>query len=243
MFAEYVALPIVPDSIESRPPPEPDILCRMQSGETTAFELGELSVKSFRQDHDTLTKTRTLLNKGVQGLEEPARSELLRRFSNACIRVQFDPTAVLRRRETVLPTLYKWLVTGDPPAGTLEADALPEAVGRVIQRVRILRPSPCLMIEPDFGIALTPPDLRVFYKKTHATYTSRRNVRSPMELLLHFWFPELGATDAWLLQYAQGIREEMDRSAFKRIWIFDVSKRTTEHALKFVYPLDRKSVV
>ena len=41
-FAERSGLPIVPNSIEKRCPPEPDLLCRFCDGESVAFELKEL---------------------------------------------------------------------------------------------------------------------------------------------------------------------------------------------------------
>jgi hypothetical protein len=41
-FAEAAGLRLVPDSIQSRPPPEPDILCTLENGERVAFELVRL---------------------------------------------------------------------------------------------------------------------------------------------------------------------------------------------------------
>ena len=38
-FTERSGLNIIPNSIEKRNPPEPDILCRISDGETVAFEL------------------------------------------------------------------------------------------------------------------------------------------------------------------------------------------------------------
>ncbi len=40
--SERSGLSIVPDSIEKRNPPEPDILCRLSDGESVAFELKEI---------------------------------------------------------------------------------------------------------------------------------------------------------------------------------------------------------
>ena len=41
-FVAQARLPVVPESIQKRDPPEPDILCRLKSGEQLAFELVEL---------------------------------------------------------------------------------------------------------------------------------------------------------------------------------------------------------
>jgi hypothetical protein len=38
-FAEIAALPVVPGSVQSCPPPEPDILCGIQGRGSVAFEL------------------------------------------------------------------------------------------------------------------------------------------------------------------------------------------------------------
>jgi len=40
--AANAGIDVVPDSVENRRPPEPDILCTLKSGETVAFELVEL---------------------------------------------------------------------------------------------------------------------------------------------------------------------------------------------------------
>ncbi|MBL0304435.1 MAG: hypothetical protein IPQ23_22540 [Cytophagaceae bacterium] len=41
-FVQMAGLPVVPGSVESRRPPEPDILCRYVHGEQVAFELVDL---------------------------------------------------------------------------------------------------------------------------------------------------------------------------------------------------------
>jgi hypothetical protein len=46
-FADRCGLPIVPGSAEKREPPEPDILCKLQTGETLAFELAEACAPEF----------------------------------------------------------------------------------------------------------------------------------------------------------------------------------------------------
>src|SRR3954471_644003 len=40
--AAIAGIEVVPDSVENRRPPEPDILCTLKSRETVAFELAEL---------------------------------------------------------------------------------------------------------------------------------------------------------------------------------------------------------
>lgn len=42
LFVQSADLPVLPRSIQSRPPPEPDILCQLEDGAFVAFELGEL---------------------------------------------------------------------------------------------------------------------------------------------------------------------------------------------------------
>ncbi len=41
-FVEAARLRVEPDSIQSRPPPEPDILCTLEHGTLVAFELVRL---------------------------------------------------------------------------------------------------------------------------------------------------------------------------------------------------------
>ena len=41
-FVQVARLPVVPESIEKRYPPEPDMRCRLSHGEEVAFELVEI---------------------------------------------------------------------------------------------------------------------------------------------------------------------------------------------------------
>ena len=41
-FVQVARLPVIPESIEKRYPPEPDVHCRLSHGEHVAFELVEI---------------------------------------------------------------------------------------------------------------------------------------------------------------------------------------------------------
>jgi hypothetical protein len=70
-FASVCALDILPESIEKRQPPEPDIRCRPRPGEVLAFELVEMI------DQDLARK---IANQWELGRElREARSDRLRR--------------------------------------------------------------------------------------------------------------------------------------------------------------------
>ena len=56
-FAERSGLPIVPDSIEKRFPPEPDLLCHFNDGESVAFELKELCSETLAPEISYLLKS------------------------------------------------------------------------------------------------------------------------------------------------------------------------------------------
>jgi hypothetical protein len=61
IFAEFASasgLPVVLDTIESRPPPEPDILCEVKGHGHVAFELGEVVDPAFEQATSERVRTR-----------------------------------------------------------------------------------------------------------------------------------------------------------------------------------------
>lgn len=81
-FVERSPLDIVRDSIESRGPPEPDILCRFSDGESVGFELKELCYSETARAISDLRQGKTegplYLREG--NLEELIRKSLRKRY-------------------------------------------------------------------------------------------------------------------------------------------------------------------
>jgi len=55
-FANRSGIPIVPGSAQKREPPEPDILCELETGEALAFELAEACAPEFAAAQTTAVR-------------------------------------------------------------------------------------------------------------------------------------------------------------------------------------------
>ena len=69
-FAKRSSLPIIPDSIENRCPPEPDILCRLGADEWVAFELKEICSPDLRKGISDSIKSRGQYTPYIRGTSE-----------------------------------------------------------------------------------------------------------------------------------------------------------------------------
>jgi hypothetical protein len=231
LFLEYADIPVIASSIESRSPPEPDILCRLENGEVVAFELAELSDQNAQRGWNTMMQFRTLLNRIFNDLPPAVRSELGGLYRMCRIDVTFDPDVSLRRHATAISALYSWLAKQPRFIGNLDANALPQNVASAIPSVRISEPAPDLWIEPAFSMQVREPDLSVFEKKLNSKYETSH----PIELLLH----STGIlSDRWIDHYSGFLCERIANSSFRRVWVFSPSERASEavHPLRFVYP-------
>lgn len=226
-FVESVGLAVAIATIESCEPPAPDILCQMTDGEWVAFELGELSDEGFRHAHGKMMEFRRLLHERVDALPVAVRARFLHEFRDARIDVDFNPAVSMHHFPNAILELYTWLVDRELKNDVVMSSELPRSIANAIGAVKITRHRP-QMIEPSLGMRVLPPPIALITKKAKARYVTEH----PIELLLHSFFP---LPDAWIEEYGQRLRDMIDASSFRRLWVFSPSERTTSRALKLEY--------
>jgi hypothetical protein len=72
-FSNVAAINILPGTIESRPPPEPDILCQLENSDHVAFELTELIDQDFMARLSLMFTTRQYLKRLLAKLSRTCR--------------------------------------------------------------------------------------------------------------------------------------------------------------------------
>jgi len=228
-FAQSVGLPVVAGSLQSRPPPEPDVLCEIQGRGPVAFELVELIDQDFQERTAVLGRFNRLLRAYPDELSPVDRGAFLQKYANAAIGVTFRPLR-LRDLQAALPELFRWLrVDVRPTANSLDLDR-PPALRTAFERIAVRRPMPHLDLSATRAGYLEDPTFGAVHEKLHdKQYTTCH----PIELLAYTTIDLLLPLDVWQATYEQPLRDLLNGSTFQRIWVFSLGQ---PGELKFVHP-------
>jgi hypothetical protein len=121
-FAAYASrafgLDVIPGTIESREPPEPDILCEIPGPGPIAFELGEILDEEAMKAMSTMMSARDALLAHRATLPFHDQIALHRRFATREVRIAFRRDKALRTLQAVIPEIYRWLLRDVPMTST-----------------------------------------------------------------------------------------------------------------------------
>ncbi len=142
----------------------------------------------------------------------------------------------LRDIKSAIPGLYKWLIytVADDVCGY--AVLLPEHLLQTLEYVSILFPGPPF-IDIAFGITIEDATISAVTQKLVA---KKYQTAAPIELLVYSHDQPLIQHEAWESTIAAAIvpmiDESITRGHIRRVWIYDISRRHTDQAIRFVYP-------
>jgi hypothetical protein len=227
-FAETVGLHVV--EIESRPPPEPDVLCEIAGAGSVAFELGEVVCETFERAVNEHQIVRERFRSAMAALPDGDRNRIETRLGGPpAVYVTFTPgTPPGRWRHAVAP-IVGWLTERakvDGPAGLSPGDVDARHLGTLVSvGVIDLAIRRTWTGKAFLGIA-EPVEVddateRMVNKKLQGAYTSA----VPMELLLYWAAAPAPRTAAWRDKLLAKIRAERPTSPFRRVWCFDLFER------------------
>jgi hypothetical protein len=224
-FAPICGLPIHIETVESRTPPEPDIVCHVDGSGLVGFELTELVDREFMARIGLMAKTRQKLAEAWKtGLSDGESNEFRQRFGNALLHFVYRPETSQNKRQTVtLPVLRELL---NLPNG-FEGIALREdpAFSAVLEEVRVDRGGfrgPVLDV--DSAGWLGDPTAPAIRKKLSKTY----ECDYPLELLAYIDIDLLPPEDAWIAA-AEEASAELAASPFRKLWVFDRSAKAIRY--------------
>lgn len=108
-FAENGPLAIDLSSIESTPPPAPDIQCRVEGAGFVAFELVELIDQEYARGIDLMARTQRILRDLPEHLPADLRRSL-KETGDPYIAFDFVANLPLRVREQAAVDALRWLL-------------------------------------------------------------------------------------------------------------------------------------
>jgi hypothetical protein len=218
-FAPSAGLNVVPGSIESRQPPDPDIRCELVGEGPVAFEVTESldGGRVAKRDADA-EKCGQEIVQAFKALPRQAADGLRRLLGNAVVDVEFDPGAHLKDKKASLSGLLQRLrdippsFSGrlSPPEFRWPAPVLSIQVGRL-----------CSSCGPIFSVDAGGAYYDVTIGAIRAKFAKRYSTDAPIELLVYFDRQHVLPASVWLPSVLAFLQENVNGSLFRRAWIFD----------------------
>ena len=228
-FIQVARLPVIPESIEKRYPPEPDVHCRLSHGEQAAFELVEICNPVNARFSGSAGDIYDFAMSAYRSLPPLVRKAFDHRFINVPLSFSFRPTASLSAIKNALPSLLTELVSA--PEGNVGYDGLSAAVRAVVLSVRNAGRAD----NPDnvnFNIG-TNFDPKVSLQAVVAKLSKKYKSDSPMELLAYCGAYAWGRDTSHGDVLSQTI-EENGLGPFRRIWMLDWDGIAKDYATDFL---------
>lgn len=217
LFAAACRLPIEPDSVEKRPPSEPDILCTVTGEGPVAFELVELvDQKRIAKPVSDQFKLMDRLRDGYRGLPGETKAEFDKRFGNAWVEARMRPSITLDRRARIADRILDHMMKLDLG---FEGSFSMNEKGVEVASVKVKRRDG--LAGPHFRVpavaAYDPVPLDRLREKFAKPYVSS----APIELLAYY-DRQHAPLEEQLRELADFIEAHVAGSRFRRVWVFSV---------------------
>jgi len=208
-FCDAADLPLLRGAAEKRDPPEPDLLCEIDS-ERVAFELVEIADEALqRRTLDQLDLERLL------AAERSARVDRLANLRDALVLVSFDESASIQMRRSRVGLIVDELERIEE---IFVGKRRPESVKltNVVDFFDISRNQPRLTIGVDAAGSYGDPTIPTILKKLTKNYQASY----PLELLAYYE-SQPSHVSASFRPDLDSLRPALAASQFRRVWIFD----------------------
>lgn len=224
-FAEVAPFKVLPGSIESRTPPEPDILCHIENHGAVGFELTELIDQAYMDCIGLMFKTKQYLTNYWQSELGTTNSALFRdKYSDALLHFEYAPATSLKERKVAakkaLPKLLNLPHNSDGELLKSDPELAPVLQWVQITRIGITEP----IIDVSSYARLGDPTAQAIRKKFLNTY----KCDCPIELLTHINWGIMPHEEVWK-NAADNAVSQISGSPFRKVWVFD----TTDKKIKY----------
>lgn len=221
-FAENGPLAIDLNSIESPPPPAPDILCRVERSEFVAFELVELVDEEYARGIVLMARTHRILRDLPERLPADLRGSL-KEFGDPYIAFDFVANLPLRAREQAAVDALRWLLNQESGRDHYVVEG---NLRSRVEAIHVHRPWRWgLKFESSSAGFVGDPTLVRLESKFGKTYKSEH----PIELLMYTEIDLIMPDDIWRPTVEPFVQERLAASPFRRVWLYKVNTRLVEY--------------
>jgi hypothetical protein len=222
MFAKAANLPVLEGSIQSRKPPEPDILCEIAGAGSVSFELVEIAGEKFSQYTNTRPALRRRFAEAYAATPTDMRSHLEARLGGPpAVIVGFvpgtSPGQWSRAIKPILQTLEEHATTIEP--GEFRVGKV-ERLRGLLTDMWVHSEGKSLYVAEATLVADPAVDrIRAKFKKQYRT-------AAPIELVAYYASQPAPTDSIWRVRVARLFGAHLAKSPFRRVWIFDSFTRT-----------------
>jgi hypothetical protein len=228
-FAKVSGLWIQPESIEKHQPPEPDILCTIEGEGTVAFEMVEIIDETLARRTYGQIKLHEIFKQAYEDLLPGNYTSFKEKFHNALIYVRFCSTASSRIRGNAIPMILDLLMETDTEFTGSLAPPHESPLSEAVKSINISRgefTGPCFDVEAAGSFA--DPTIERLATKLTKNYRTLH----PVELLAYYELQPVLPESTWVPRVQEYVRQNLPRSLFRRVWIFDIGTK----AVMFMLP-------
>lgn len=218
-FASVAAIPIDPQSIEKRNPPEPDILCCHLHDGPIAFELVELLDENFAGRLGRQLNSVSALEAFYDQLPVDERIAFDVRFGNAAIFIDLQDGITHKRLQANCNELFRELAATEPNFAGVLVEFTSKVVRKLVKAIEISRSDfrgPAFTITNIGGVG--NPVIDSIQTKLRNSYRSIH----PQELLAYFDWRNLLPENFWKSAAERFLNALPNTEPFRRIWIVDL---------------------
>lgn len=204
--------------IESRVPPEPDILFTPASGDPVAFEIVEFMDRDFARTMASDRATEDHMRAGFNELPPSKREQLQASFADSDIAISFEYGVTERQRAKAVDALLDHLLA--LPPGWTGVEIRPSGLRPQVTQLIVQRGP---FTGPIFSVAsatwVDDPSIEAIEEKVNSTYKTPH----PLELLAYIELNPMFPDDAWIPDLADFCRG-LASCPFRAIYVFDVTR-------------------
>ena len=226
LFVMAAQVPVKPGSIQSQPPPAPDILCEIRGRGPVAFELVEIVTPALVREMDNGQKLKKALKKEFDTASE-RHPEIAIRYRDAHIYPSFFNHTTIQQRLSVVPEIIDAILQRSENSwGYI---SVPDKLQKVLSVILVNRG---VSDGPAFDVMeMTKRTEEIFgqiEKKCKKPYSSDY----PIELLAYYISQPSSASFNWQSEFHDYVIKVLSGSPFERVWVYDDWSK----AIKYVYP-------
>ncbi len=226
-FSEIAPFTVLEDSIQSREPPEPDILCNIEGRGQVGFELTELIDQAYMERIALMFNTRKYLNNyWLNNLPKEQSSVFYNKYGDALLHFEFSQNSRLKDRKSKAKIAFGLLLNlDDNSEGVhLENHAELQPILNSVNINHIGLDNPIIDVG-SYGWLGDPTETAI-RRKFQKQYTCDY----PIELLAHIETNLLPPEEVWVAA-AEEAGEQIEDSPFEQMWVFD----RTDNTIKYVH--------